>query len=929
MKRNYFIITLLIFFLSTVASSAQTFSLKDLTPEQFESGGTDQWSFERHDVNAGVYEPFTTYGNSSNAVNYYDQFLTERFCLYPIMNRPVSGTQYDVKRNAWFTDANEYLYVAAEYPTGTTIGENLTYGVNYPDSLMGFEVYSISNGLNSAITFTVPEDGYYKADMKVVRQDLWNSIGEMKVYQFFRYGGQGTAFPMGQDFSYGKTQGIDTWAAGNETIYATNLAKIPENPTVNGNSGKPFRGLPTYSTSSYFYFYAKAGDKISFDADARSTGNSESSVRGAYARTKWTNLVVSLSDETTAIAEESKFVNPYVQDQSLEDSLYSVLDIAEDIINNHPEYSQASRDALEVIYTNILLRVDAGAVLSMEIPTLLDQLHHAIAICYASQGGLKARYIFDNVVDGVVPDESGEGNNGTLVNNASIITLGKFKVMDLGTANGYLDMGTDIGSVVSTMSSFTISAYYRVDPTVTLSGNGLFLWTFTTHAPGGSGTGQYIYYQLQNQRLAITKTAGWNSEQAVTLASPATKGEWQHVVYTQDGTNGKLYINGSLMKENAEMPIPSATFTTPTQFNWIGRPGFNDPYLKSTLVYDVRLYNYAVAVDSITKWNGVVAELETATNTSTDGDYTVLDSLVTTYTNLLGTFTIGETAGTYPLEAKDVFAAAIAAAQTLSTEHNSSQLKINAEVVVLQAAYQTFLASIISEVNMLAEGKYYITLTDSLYLTNPGTALLANASALSIANGGLSTTKVTSDSTQIFTLAKVTSLDPARFSIFSALNEEGIYRHLTETPVIQATWGSPGGGTVSGDDNWRTMNIVYNGTAYAIQNAGKSANKGYWQYDTANKKLISGSSLPAYQFNFISAISGVNDVVKSDVLIYAVDNAIKVTTKEPAIVSVYTITGAMLTKVSVAGTQSINVPTGMYIVKVVGKTSKVEKVIVK
>jgi hypothetical protein len=933
MKKNYSLWIFLVLLASVTTGWGQTYSLKDMTSEQFASGGTDEWSFERHDISAGTYSVFTTYGDSSLAVNFYDQYLTERFCLYPIMNRPASGTQYEVKRNARFSDKNEYLYVAAEYPSGTMVGGNLSYGSNYPDSLSGYEVYSIWTGKNSAITFTVPTDGYYRADMKVVRQDLWNSIGEMKVYQFFRYSGAGTAYSMGKEFSYGKTQGIDTWAAGNEAIYNENLAKIPESPSVNGNNGKPFRGLPTYSTSDYFYFYAKAGDKISFEADARSTGNSESGPRGAYARTKWTNLAVTVTDEVTAKSIPSKFVNPYYNDPVLLDSLYSVLDVAEDIINNHPEYSQASRDALEAIYITISQRVDAGAVLSMEIPTLIEQLNRAIEICRSSEGGLKVRYIFNNVTGNVVPDVSGEGNDGTLLNNASVITLGKYKAMDLGTANGYLDMGANIGSVVSGMNDYTISTYYRIDPNAPFSGNGFMLFAFSTLQASSAGAGEYIFYRMPNQSLSIS-AAGWNNAKSLTVNTAPVKGAWQHLVIRQKDTLCTIYINGAAVL-SGKMPKPAEKYTMTTPYNWIARPPFNgDNYLKQTFVYDFRLYNIAMHQDSITAWAGLVSDLEHETNYSTNGDYHVLDSLITAYTAIVNAAPIGEAAGQYPQSVVDAFNNAIAAAQAISTAHESSQLKIDAEVALLKAAYQTFLASVIAETNTLPEGKYYITLTDSLYLTNPGTTLLANGTALTIANGGLSNTKITSDSTQIFTLTKVTSLDPPRYSIFSASNESGIYRHLTENSVFQSTWTNPGGGTTSSDDNWRTFNIKYNGTYYAVGCAGAavtSGKKGYWYFDAANKKLaVSASGSNAvYAFKFVPLIpDALQSSVISDVKIYALNKSILISTKERSIVTVYSVTGTKMNECIVSDKGIINIKPGLYIVKVQGKTTTVKKVIV-
>ena len=241
------------------------------------------------------------------------------------------------------------------------------------------------------------------------------------------------------------------------------------------------------------------------------------------------------------------------------------------------------------------------------------------------------------------------------------------------------------------------------------------------------------------------------------------------------------------------------------------------------------------------------------------------------------------------------------------------------------------------ETNTLAEGKYYITLTDSLYLTNPGLALLVNGTALTTSNGGLLTSKITTDSTQVFTLIKVTSLDPPRYSIFSALNESGVYRHLTENAVYQSTWSNPGGGTTSSDDNWRTFNITFNGTYYAVGCAGAavtSGKKGYWYFDATNKKLAvsaSGSN-PVYAFKFVpvgTIITAINSNVNSDVKIYTVNNLILVSAKELSKVTVYSITGIKLRETTISGEGMINVNPGLYIVKVQGHTTTVKKVIVR
>ncbi|HLP04585.1 MAG TPA: LamG-like jellyroll fold domain-containing protein [Paludibacter sp.] len=921
MKKSYMLGTLLML-LALVGVKAQTYSLKDLTSTEFSAGGNQYWGFERHDVNAGTYAAFTTFGNNSTAVNFYDSYITERFNYFPIMNVPESGNQFDPKRNAWFSSPGEYLYVAEEYPTGTTVGSNLTYGdhTTYPDSLMGYEVYSLHTGFNSAITYTVPATGYYRADMRVLREDLWNHIGVMKVYNFFRFGGTGTAYSMGKEFAYGQSQGIDLAQESNAAILADVLTQhIPETPVVM-SGGRATRGLPTYSTSNFIYFYAHAGDKISFEADARSTGNTESSVRGAYARTKWINLAVTVSDQATASASD-RFVNPYYADPAVEAQLNNALDLASQTINNL-DYSASTRNSLDALYTNIDSRLTEGAIMPMEMPSLIEQLNRAIEICKASKAGLKVRYTFDNVNGSTVTDESGQGNNGTL-NNASVLAMGKYHAMDLGSNKGYLDMGASVGTVVASMDDYTISAYYRIAPDAPLSGNGFFIWAFSSLQANSSSAGQYIYYQLQKQRYAFAN-AGWNTEKAaaVTPAAAATKGSWQHVVYTQSGTVGKLYVNGAVVAQNDAMLLPSAAFTAPPAYNWIGRPCFNnDNYLSKTLVTDFRLYNYAVPTDSISQWAARTSVYEDALTNGEVGNFTELNALISQYQSVATTVTIGSTVGMYRQTAVDSLNTAIAHSQALVTENKATQFVIDAEKYNLTQAYNVFLASINIEMNTLPEGTYRIKVNDTYFVTNPGASAVANGAAPSVANGGMLTT-LANDSTQAFKFSLVNALTPPRYSIYSRNDESGVFRHITETGVYQATWGAA-------DNDWRTYNIYFNGTDYAIRLAG-AAGSTYWTWDLTNNKIVKGAGTPQYIFKLVPfVISGINDINMDGVKVSSINNAIQVTADNQVTVSVFNLTGIQIAKVAVKGTQTIPMKSGLYIVKIDGAASVVSKIMVK
>ena len=215
----------------------------------------------------------------------------------------------------------------------------------------------------------------------------------------------------------------------------------------------------------------------------------------------------------------------------------------------------------------------------------------------AQDENLVLHYTFDNVNGTSVSDASASGVTAKLVNQAKVEKMGKYNVLNLGTANGYLDMTSAAGAVVKGLSDFTVSVCYLVDDKASLSGNGHFLWCFSTMAANTQTAGVFTAYRLNAQRFA-TSPKGWGSEVGIEKGSEATKGVWQNVVYTQSGTTGKLYIDGTLIGTKTGMPVLSNIFTSAPAYNWIGRPPFSgDSYLKSTMVADFRVYNTAVSDD--------------------------------------------------------------------------------------------------------------------------------------------------------------------------------------------------------------------------------------------------------------------------------------------------------------------------------------------
>ncbi len=177
----------------------------------------------------------------------------------------------------------------------------------------------------------------------------------------------------------------------------------------------------------------------------------------------------------------------------------------------------------------------------------------------AQEANLKIHYAFDDVSGKTVRDKSGNGVDALMVNSASVIQMGNAKVLSLGGADGYLDMTAKAGAALSKVSNFTISVYYRVDKSTNISGNGNFLWVFSTLPACWASNGVYTSYRLNAQYFAAS-LGGFQGERVIQKDKESIKGEWIHVLYRQSAQIGRLYINGELMGTKTDIPIPNSMY---------------------------------------------------------------------------------------------------------------------------------------------------------------------------------------------------------------------------------------------------------------------------------------------------------------------------------------------------------------------------------
>lgn len=246
---------------------------------------------------------------------------------------------------------------------------------------------------------------------------------------------------------------------------------------------------------------------------------------------------------------------------------------------------------------------------------------------WAEEANLKLHFNFENATGNAVPEAvSGGTLKGTLQNNAKVEKMGKYHVLNLGSANGYFDMGADAGKVMAGCTNFTISMYYYVNANQDISGLGNFLFTFSTQETCSSDAGCYYFYALNSQRFAASQ-AGYGSESSVNANVVSAKGHWVSVVYVLDGSNGTLYVDGQKML-TAPMPKGNETFSnTAPVYNWIGRSPFaGDAYLANTKVADIRIYDKALTGGEVTRLALTADDYDNEFRHGTQGDLTKLNT---------------------------------------------------------------------------------------------------------------------------------------------------------------------------------------------------------------------------------------------------------------------------------------------------------------
>ena len=220
------------------------------------------------------------------------------------------------------------------------------------------------------------------------------------------------------------------------------------------------------------------------------------------------------------------------------------------------------------------------------------------AVAPAVTSGLLARFDFSNVNGKTTTDAIG-GIEAQLMGAATIEQMGDYAVLNLGSANSWLDMTAAVGDLIKNRTSFSISCYYRVNDNQYISSNGNFLWSIASQQTCTATAGAYNAYRLNAQRVAHA-TAGYNTEKGIERGFESERGRWVSVLFVYNGssTTGRLFVDGVFVANNTSMPKPATMFASAAPaYCYIGRPPFSgDIYLKNTLVTDFCVYSRALTI---------------------------------------------------------------------------------------------------------------------------------------------------------------------------------------------------------------------------------------------------------------------------------------------------------------------------------------------
>jgi len=222
------------------------------------------------------------------------------------------------------------------------------------------------------------------------------------------------------------------------------------------------------------------------------------------------------------------------------------------------------------------------AALIFVLPVLTSTSHAVI-----DPETIIAMWLFDDEDEGAfAEDSSGNGHDAELMGGVDWVQQGKFgKAMEFNGTDGYLTSGV----ISHPSATFSVSLWLNMEEAlgdwahVIENGFVEHSWQCAYRIEPGAAEGVFFVATGDGAGLAEREySAGWKL------------GEWFSMIYTHDGTKGRLYTNGTEVGDiDAAIDISKATGTV----NIGSWEGLNRFY--KGLMDEVAIFNVALSPDEI------------------------------------------------------------------------------------------------------------------------------------------------------------------------------------------------------------------------------------------------------------------------------------------------------------------------------------------
>ncbi|WP_088654828.1 immunoglobulin-like domain-containing protein [Geofilum rhodophaeum] len=226
--------------------------------------------------------------------------------------------------------------------------------------------------------------------------------------------------------------------------------------------------------------------------------------------------------------------------------------------------------------------------------------------------GLSLHYDFGRLKRGgtVVPDKSGNGFDASLHNGASVEKLAGVGVLNLGSDNGFLDMGSATGELVGSLKDFTVALYLYVEESNDLAAHGNFVWCFGNSDNMAEDQNGSMFLSARTTSFVASRRH-WSGEQVANGRRPFPRGRWHHVAYIQARGLGHIYLDGEQVARGTFTLTPSELGAT--THNFLGKSVYRgDQYLKGAKMADFRVYNRALEVEDLKRFKPTATRLQEA-----------------------------------------------------------------------------------------------------------------------------------------------------------------------------------------------------------------------------------------------------------------------------------------------------------------------------